>query len=162
MGTWPSKGFAYRSLFWTLLSQLNVCVLSRVWLFVTPWTPLSMEFSRQEFWSGLPFHSPRYPPDPGTEPMFLVSFALQEDSSALCFLGSPQLNMPYYINVSSWQATLHIRITGACMQCSGWRMKGVLSSATQGYQETKNKCLDGPPEFRMQSQTVWWFSAMQV
>ena len=36
---------------------------SRVWLFVSPWTvtlqgPLSMEFSRQEYWSGLPFSSP--------------------------------------------------------------------------------------------------------
>ena len=36
---------------------------SRVWLFVTPWTvacqaPLSMGFSRQEHWSGLPFPSP--------------------------------------------------------------------------------------------------------
>ena len=40
----------------------SVCVsLSRVWLFATPWTvqaPLSMEFSRQEYWSGLPFPSP--------------------------------------------------------------------------------------------------------
>ena len=38
--------------------------LSCVWLFVTPWTtayqpPLSMEFSRQEYWSGLPLPSPR-------------------------------------------------------------------------------------------------------
>ena len=37
--------------------------LSRVWLFATPWTvahqaPLSMGFSRQEYWSGLPFPSP--------------------------------------------------------------------------------------------------------
>ena len=37
--------------------------LSHVWLFATPWTvaywsPLSMEFSRQEYWSGLPFPSP--------------------------------------------------------------------------------------------------------
>ena len=36
---------------------------SRVWLFATPWTvacqaPLSMEFARQEYWSGLPFPSP--------------------------------------------------------------------------------------------------------
>ena len=36
------------------------CVLSRVWLFATPWTgarqaPLSLEFLRQEYWSGLPF-----------------------------------------------------------------------------------------------------------
>ena len=38
-------------------------VLSHVWLSATPWTvthqaPLSMEFSRQEYWSGLPFPSP--------------------------------------------------------------------------------------------------------
>ena len=40
---------------------------------VTPWTiacraPLSMEFSRQEYWSGLPFPSPGYFSDPGIEP----------------------------------------------------------------------------------------------
>ena len=39
----------------------------------TPWTvahqaPLSMEFSRQEYWSGLPFPSPGDLPDPGIEP----------------------------------------------------------------------------------------------
>ena len=41
----------------------KVKLLSRVQLFVTPWTvayqaPLSMGFSRQEYWSGLPFPSP--------------------------------------------------------------------------------------------------------
>ena len=41
-----------------------VCVLSCVWFFATPWTvghqaPLSMEFSRQEYWGGLPFSSSR-------------------------------------------------------------------------------------------------------
>ena len=46
--------------------------LSRVQLFVTPWTvayqaPMSIGFSRQEYWSGLPFPSPDLP-DPGTEP----------------------------------------------------------------------------------------------
>ena len=46
-----------------------VCVLSHVQLFMTPWTvthraPLSMEFSRQEYWSGLPFSAPGDPPDP--------------------------------------------------------------------------------------------------
>ena len=45
--------------------KVKVKSLSRVWLFVTPWTvayqaPLSMGFSRQEFWSGLPFPSPDY------------------------------------------------------------------------------------------------------
>ena len=39
----------------------------------TPWTVaykalLSMEFSRQEYWSGLPFPSPGHLPDPGIEP----------------------------------------------------------------------------------------------
>ena len=42
-------------------------------LFATPWTvahqtPQSMEFSRQEYWSGLPFPSPGGLPNPGIEP----------------------------------------------------------------------------------------------
>ena len=46
---------------------------SRVRLFVTPWTiahqaPRSMGFSRQEYWSALPFPSPGDLPDPGIEP----------------------------------------------------------------------------------------------
>ena len=46
--------------------------LSRVQLMATPWTatsqtPLSKEFSRQEYWSGLPFLSPGDLPDPGIE-----------------------------------------------------------------------------------------------
>ena len=41
--------------------------------FVTPWTvacqfPLSIELSRQEYWSGLPFPFPGNLPDPGVEP----------------------------------------------------------------------------------------------
>ena len=47
----------------------------------TPWTvawqaPLSMGFSRQEYWRGLPFPSPGDLPDPGIEPNSLVSPAL--------------------------------------------------------------------------------------
>ena len=47
--------------------------LNRIQLFVTPWTvayqaPPSMGFSRQEYWSGLPFPSPGDLPDPGIEP----------------------------------------------------------------------------------------------
>ena len=50
--------------------------------FVIPWTvahqtPLSTEFSRQEYWSGLPFPSPGDLPDPGIEP---GSPTLQVDS----------------------------------------------------------------------------------
>ena len=55
--------------------------LSRVRLFVTLWTvahqsPLSMEFSRYEYWSGLPFPSPEIFPDPGIELASLMSSAL--------------------------------------------------------------------------------------
>ena len=63
----------YSSVVWTL---------SRAQLFETPWTvtcqaPLSMGFSRQEYWSGLPFPSPGDLPNPGIEPR---SPALQADS----------------------------------------------------------------------------------
>ena len=61
---------------------MKVKSLSHVQLFVTPWSiahkaPLSMEFSRQEYWSGLPFPSPGDLPDPGIEP---GSLALQSDA----------------------------------------------------------------------------------
>ena len=56
--------------------------LSRVRLFATPWTavyqaPLSMGFSRPEYWSGLLFPSPGDLPDPGIEPR---SATLQADA----------------------------------------------------------------------------------
>ena len=62
----------------------GTCVLSHfspVRLFVTLWTvphqaPLSMGFSRQEYWSGLPGPPPGGLPDPGIEPSFLMSPAL--------------------------------------------------------------------------------------
>ena len=51
-----------------------------------PWTvahqaPLSMGFSRQEYWSGLPFPPPEDLPDPGTKPISPTSPAWQVDSS---------------------------------------------------------------------------------
>ena len=55
------------------IDKVKVKSLSCVRLFVTPWTvayqaPPSMEFSRQEYWSGLPFSSPGDLPNPGIEP----------------------------------------------------------------------------------------------
>ena len=49
------------------------CVLNHVRLFVTPWTlareaPLSLEFSRQEYWKGLPFPPPQDLPDTRIKP----------------------------------------------------------------------------------------------
>ena len=57
----------------TSFTALKVKSLSRVRLFATPWTvahqaPLSMGFSRQKYWSGLPFPSPGDIPNPGIEP----------------------------------------------------------------------------------------------
>ena len=53
--------------------KMKVKWLSRVQLFATPWTvahwaPPSMGFSRQEYWSGVPFPSPGDLPDSGIEP----------------------------------------------------------------------------------------------
>ena len=53
--------------------MLKSYLLSHVQLLETPWTvacqaPLSMKFSRQEYWSGMPFPSPRDLPNPGSEP----------------------------------------------------------------------------------------------
>ena len=66
----------------TYMQSEPVKLLSCVWLFAIPWTvvyqaPLSMEFSRQEYWSGLPFPSPGELPDPGIKPR---SPALQADA----------------------------------------------------------------------------------
>ena len=70
-----------RNSFGTLCYVL--CCFSHVQLFETPWTvacqvPLPMGFSRQEFWSGLPFPSPGDLPDPGIEPASLASSALAD------------------------------------------------------------------------------------
>ena len=66
-------------------------LLSRVQLFVTPWTvahqaPLSTGFPRQEYWSGLPLPSPGDLPDPRTEPTSL-------ESSVTCITTSTLFNL---------------------------------------------------------------------
>ena len=65
--------------------------LHRVWLFATLWTAarystLSIEFSRQEYWSRLPFPLPGGLPDPGIKS---ASLAFPEDSLTLNHQGSP-------------------------------------------------------------------------
>ena len=84
--------------------------LSHVWLFVTPYTvtcqaPLCMEFSRQEYWSGLPFPSPGDLPDsldertPRIEP---ASPALQVDSLPLSHMGSCCIILCIYSTKQIW------------------------------------------------------------
>ena len=82
--------------FCSFVHQGCVCSVAEcVQLFVTPWTvvrqaPLSIEFSRQEYWSGLPFLTPEGLPDPGIKPTSLRFSALAGrlfTTSAI--LGSP-------------------------------------------------------------------------
>ena len=83
----PSPG----DLLGTQKAENEVKSFSRVRLFATPWTVAyqaspSMGFFRQEYWSGLPFPSPRDLPNPGIE---LESPVSPADSLPLSHLGSP-------------------------------------------------------------------------
>ena len=114
-----------RQLFWSWLCSLTcvelacyrpfwwlVHVFSHVRLSATPWTvahqaPLSMEFSRQDYWSGLPFPTPVDHPSPGIEPASLGSPALTGGFFTTSHLvGSPLCNL---WNLSS----------PTCVPCSG-------------------------------------------
>ena len=75
---------------------MYVCVCSVMPDSATPWTvacqtPLSLEFSRQEHWSGLPFPAPENLPDPRIESR---SPALQTDSLPSEPPGSPERCLP--------------------------------------------------------------------
>ena len=82
--------------------------LNHVWLFATPWTiahqaPLFVGFSRQEYWSELPFHSPGDLPNQGLK---LRSPALQADSLLSEPLGKP----PKFIQLSSVQPLSRVQL----------------------------------------------------
>ena len=85
-------------------------MFSRVRLFATPWTvarqaPLSVEFSRQEHWSGLPFPFPGDLPDPGIE---AASPAVQADS----LLWEPHLQTVFHTGCT----ILHFHNSGQAFQ----------------------------------------------
>ena len=68
-------------------------------LFATLWTvalkaPLSMDFSRQEYWSGFPCPPPGDLPSPGIKPTFPVSPTFQAD-----YQGSPKIYVHTYMYV---------------------------------------------------------------
>ena len=76
--------------------------LSHVRLFETPWTvaykaPLSMEFSRQEYWNGLPFPSLEDlpDPDPGISP--LISFQFVEEV---------KIQIPWSLHIFVWMISI--------------------------------------------------------
>ena len=99
------------ALFWEFLSPAKVvpdrsvcmCSFSCVQLFVTLWAvarqaPLSMGFSRQEYWSGLPFPPPGDLPDPGAEPTSLMS---------------PALAGRFFTTSATWEVSSSQRIQGS-------------------------------------------------
>ena len=93
-----------RSVSSTFKVKVKVKSLSRVRLFVTPWTvayqaPLSMGFSRQEYWSGLPFPSPGDLPDPGIKPRLP---ALEADALTSEPPGKPLSHQGHSPNAKSW------------------------------------------------------------
>ena len=105
--------------------QLKVTSLSCVWLFATPWTvayqvPPSMGFSRQEYWSGLPFPSPGALPDPGIEPgsPALQTDALPSEPPGKHTIASLQIKSIYPSNIKGYwgfrkhciQSTWHVPI----------------------------------------------------
>ena len=68
-----------------------------------PWsiarqTPLSMGFSRQEYCRGLPFPSPGYLPDPGTEPGSLMSPVLADEFFTTVPPGKAKINYTEHLN----------------------------------------------------------------
>ena len=95
--------------------------LSLIWLFATPWTvahqaPLSMEFSSQEYWSGLSFPSPRDLPDSGTEP--------GSPASAGGFFTTEPPGLPEFIAVCAsfkWNHTVFVLCQILCTHSSDWR-----------------------------------------
>ena len=103
----------------------RTCPLFR--LFATPWTiahqvPLSTEFSRQEYWSGLSFPSPGDLPNPGIKPLSLLS---------------PALAGGFFTNCASWEAPcVHAKSLQSCptlchpMECSppGSSVHGILQA----------------------------------
>ena len=100
-------------------------------LFVIPWivacpAPLSMEISRQEYWSGLPFPSPGYLPNPGIKP---GSPALQADSLPTELLGKPMTNIDSILKSRDITLSTKVYIVKAMVfpvamcRCESWTIK---------------------------------------
>ena len=92
---------------------VSVCLLSHIQLFVTQWTvarqaPLSMEFSRQEYWSGLLFSPPGDLPNPGIKPTSLVSPTL----AGGFFTTEPPRKPTIYVKLNHF--SVYLKVTQSC------------------------------------------------
>ena len=89
------KAMKHQVVISTLCVWVHACALSHVQLSMAPWTvtyqaPPSMEFSRQDYWSGLPFPTPGVLPNPGIEPS---SPTLQVDPLQIEPPGKPTIGL---------------------------------------------------------------------
>ena len=103
----PLPFFSFIAYIWNLKIHCLFCacaqLLSHSWLFVTPWTlayqaPLSMGFSRQEYWSRLPFP----PPGDSSQP---------RDWTCISYIGRWVL-----YHWTTWEASLFILVIVAVVQ----------------------------------------------
>ena len=68
--------------------------------------PLSIGFSKQEYWSGLPLPLPGDLPNPRIRPVFLESPALQLDSLLLVPPGKPKYSINMWLNIAKYSIFL--------------------------------------------------------
>ena len=133
--------------------QYRACVLSCIQLFAIPWivahqAPLYMEFSRQEYWSGLPFPSPGDLPNPGIKPRYPT---LQAD----ILLSLPQANL------STKQKQIHREQTCTCQGgCGGqgWMDQkfGVHRCKLLHLEWINNKVLPVYLVYHKKLYLIWW------
>ena len=81
--------FIYLSIYLSVLCAQSCLTLCNPMDCIACQVPLSMGFSRQEYWSRVPCPPPGDPPTPGVEPESLASAALQTDSLLLSHWGCP-------------------------------------------------------------------------
>ena len=113
----------------TIWTHVRVCVLScfsRVQFFVTLWavahqSPLSMELSRREYWSGLPCPPPGGPPHPGIEPRSSTAPALQGYVVTLyLFIHSTVSRhlVHFHLSVMVNSAVMNLHVSQVCLTLS--------------------------------------------
>ena len=141
----PLHSLSFNTILYDSQVLHSICMLSHfshVWLFATPWTaarqaPLSMAYSRQEHWSGVPCRPPGGLPNPGITPASSMAPALQADSLPLSHCRSPiqYLPLPSFIYSELWVST------GASQVVLVVKKKKKISLPMQEKQETRVQSL---------------------
>ena len=136
--------------------KVKVKLLSHVRLFTTPWTaayqaPLSMGFSRQEYWSGVPLPSPS----------LLSSILLSKLSSLVSLYKKHECNLNYNLNLVrnySWTSFLSLKFQGEDLYSyPPYEKRGDLSNGWVWDKELRSACLVPNLFFeKMSVPTVLW------